>query len=90
MQDRSRQKKREKAVESLAEIADPLERLDALREFREQLEAMEQEAVSHARAWGSTWRDIGAIYGLSKQGAQQRFRRTVKPPDPAEPGDAQD
>jgi hypothetical protein len=27
-----------------------------------------------ARKAGATWNEIGACYGLSKQGAQQRFR----------------
>jgi hypothetical protein len=34
--------------------------------------------VADARAAGVTWIDIGALFGLSKQGAQQRFRRGRK------------
>jgi hypothetical protein len=38
------------------------------------LEALEADTVADARAAGATWGEIGALYGLSKQGAQQRFR----------------
>jgi hypothetical protein len=37
----------------------------------EELEAAQVEA---ARKAGATWIEIGACYGLTKQGAQQRFR----------------
>ena len=42
-----------------------------LREAAEELEAAQVEA---ARKAGATWNEIGACYGLTKQGAQQRFR----------------
>ncbi|THG33224.1 hypothetical protein [Naasia lichenicola] len=64
----------DRAIESLQQIADPLDRVDAVRLSREQLEALEDAAVRAARAAGITWKEIGALYGLSKQGAQQRFR----------------
>jgi hypothetical protein len=35
--------------------------------------------VTDARAAEVTWIDTAALYGLSKQGAQQRFRRRKKP-----------
>jgi len=38
------------------------------------VEALEAAAVRDARHAGVTWKAIGALYGLSKQGAQQRFR----------------
>ena len=37
----------------------------------EELEAAQADA---ARKAGVTWIEIGACYGLTKQGAQQRFR----------------
>jgi hypothetical protein len=67
-------KRFERAVEALAAIPDPLQRLDSVRTARERMEALEAAAVRDARAAGSTWKVIGALYGLSKQGAQQRFR----------------
>ena len=67
-------KRFERAVETLAAIPDPLLRVDAVRTARERMEALEAAAVRDARNAGATWKAIGALYGLSKQGAQQRFR----------------
>jgi hypothetical protein len=52
----------------------PLEKLDAARRLREAAEVLEQEAATAARAAGKTWTEIAAVYGMSKQAAQQRFR----------------
>jgi hypothetical protein len=52
----------------------PLLRLDAARRVREMAEELESAAVQAARDRGVTWTEIGACYGLTKQGAQQRFR----------------
>ena len=41
---------------------------------REAAEAEETALVLAARESGHTWSEIGALYGLTKQGAQQRFR----------------
>jgi len=75
-----------KALSTLAALPDPLERLDAIRGAREALEQLAQDAVDEARASGATWKQIGALYGISKQAAQQRFRRptadvAAPPPD---------
>jgi len=70
-------KRLNRTLESLRDIADPLRRLEAIRLCREQLEALEAAAVADARAAGVTWSQIGSGYGLSKQGAQQRFRSQV-------------
>lgn len=67
-------KRFDRAVDALLRIQDPVLRLDATRTARERLEAMEADAVHIARHAGVTWKAIGALYGLSKQGAQQRFR----------------
>jgi len=69
----------DRALAALREIPDPLGRLDAVRRSLEALEELEAAIVADARAAGVTWIDIGALYGLSKQGAQQRFRRRKKP-----------
>ena len=69
-------KRFDRAVQALQQIPDPLTRLDAVRRCVAELEQLEAQAVSDARAAGSTWVEIGALYGLSKQGAQQRFRRS--------------
>ena len=56
------------------EVPDPMRRLDSMRRSINQLEELETTTVADARAAGVTWNRIGALYGLSKQGAQQRFR----------------
>src|ERR1700749_4386985 len=52
----------------------PISRLDAARLLREAAEELETAEVTAARKAGATWNEIGACYGLTKQGAQQRFR----------------
>ena len=57
------------------DVADgPISRLQAARRLREAAEQLEAAQVEAARKAGATWIDIGACYGLTKQGAQQRFR----------------
>jgi hypothetical protein len=56
-------------------VADgPISRLEAARQLREAAEEVEAAQVDAARKAGVTWNEIGACYGLTKQGAQQRFR----------------
>lgn len=43
------------------------------RRVRETAEQLERDVVRDARRAGVTWADIGALYDMSKQGAQQRF-----------------
>jgi hypothetical protein len=58
-------------------VADgPMSRLEAARRLREAAEELEAAQVEAARKAGATWNEIGACYGLTKQGAQQRFRAT--------------
>jgi molybdenum cofactor biosynthesis enzyme len=52
----------------------PMNRLDAARRLREAAEELEAAQIEAARKAGATWNEIGACYGLTKQGAQQRFR----------------
>ena len=71
------------------DLADrPMSRLDAARRLREAAEELEAAQVEAARKAGATWMEIGACYGLTKQGAQQRFRaaRNQAKAVTAEPG----
>lgn len=74
MSERTELRRFERAVEALGAVPDPLVRVDVVRQARERLEALEVGAIRDARTAGATWKAIGALYGLSKQGAQQRFR----------------
>ena len=65
----------DRTVDALLDVPDPVRRLDAIRRYREALEDLEAATVTAAREAGATWVEIGSLYGLSKQGAQQRFRR---------------
>src|ERR1051325_1410983 len=47
---------------------------DANPRIREAADELEAAQVEAARKAGATWIEIGACYGLTKQGAQQRFR----------------
>jgi hypothetical protein len=70
------------------DIADgPVSRLDAARRLREAAEELEADQIEAARKAGATWNEIGACYGLTKQGAQQRFRaaRAQAQADPEPP-----
>ena len=62
------------ALGSLDAADAPMSRLDAARRLREAAEELEAAQVEAARKAGATWIEIGACYGLTKQGAQQRFR----------------
>jgi hypothetical protein len=71
--------KRILAALSAFDVADrPMSRLDAARRLREAAEELEAAQVEAARKGGATWLEIGACYGLTKQGAQQRFRAARK------------
>ena len=67
--------KRITAALAALNLADsPVSRLQAARQLREAAEELEAAQVAAARKAGITWIEIGACYGLTKQGAQQRFR----------------
>lgn len=78
MADPIHRKRLDKAAESITAIKDPLERLDAARKAREQFEQLELDQVRVLRDGGTTWSKIASLYGLTKQGAQQRFRAALK------------
>jgi hypothetical protein len=69
-----------RALDELKSIEDPLTRLNSVRLAREALDELEADTVVQARKAGLTWGAIGALYGLTKQGAQQRFRGARKGP----------
>ena len=72
------------------DVADsPMSRLDAARRLREAAEELEAAQVEAARKAGATWLEIGALYGLTKQGAQQRFRAARKQAAEADGGAGQ-
>ena len=52
-----------------------LDAVEAARDLRLAAERLERTQVKAARGHGVSWAKIGAAYGLSKQGAQQRFAR---------------
>ncbi len=62
------------ALSALEAAPDALSSLDAARRLRERSEELERDWVEAARKAGFSWSRIGALYGMSKQGAQQRFR----------------
>jgi hypothetical protein len=76
------------ALGALDVAASPMSRLDNARRLREAAEELEAAQVEAARKAGATWNEIGACYGLTKQGAQQRFRpaRSQAAPVTAAPG----
>lgn len=65
----------QRALSALKNEKNELARLALIREARDALDGLETSFVEGARVAGETWADIGAVYGTSKQGAQQRFRR---------------
>jgi hypothetical protein len=79
----------QRALRAHQAAADPLAALDAARVLREEAEDLERKSVDAVRAAGLSWAKIGALYGLTKQGAQQRFRRDSSGrTDPTGPRDA--
>lgn len=66
------------ALEAYESAPLALDALGAARAVREAAEALEVAAVGEVRAQGGTWTQIGAVYGTTKQGAQQRFRERIE------------
>ncbi|MBP2371809.1 hypothetical protein JOF36_007582 [Pseudonocardia parietis] len=63
------------ALEAVESADTVTARVSAGRRLRQVAEQLEAELVAQARAEGVRWVDIGQLYGTSKQGVQQRFRR---------------
>ena len=80
----------QRALRAHQAARDPLAALEAARTLREEAEQLERDSVDSVRATGTSWSKIGALYGLTKQGAQQRFRRDPShrtgPTDPGKAG----
>lgn len=66
------------ALGAYVDGGDALARVDAARRIREAAEELEAAAIRAARDGGATWSALGGLYGLTKQGAQQRFRPVVE------------
>lgn len=58
--------------------AEALGALDTARRAREAADSAELAAVREARRAGASWARIGELYGLTKQGAQQRFKKATE------------
>lgn len=59
----------------------PLRGLRAICELRETLDRLERQFATEARLGGSTWADIGASLGISRQAAWVRHRPFVNATD---------
>jgi hypothetical protein len=76
-------------------VRDVITAADNLKRARRRVEAADQalrEAVTQARRDGASWADVGAVLGITRQSAQQRFGRArvpltdpAPPPEPAPP-----
>ena len=60
-----------------AEVGDPRVALRAIAELRGRLHELEEYHVETALARGSSWSEIGAALGISKQAAHKRFAPRV-------------
>jgi hypothetical protein len=61
------------SLRSLDRTGEPLEAVAVARRIREAAEDLERARVKEARERGVSWREIGLLYEMSKQAAQQRF-----------------
>ncbi|MGJ3508831.1 hypothetical protein [Enemella sp. A6] len=61
------------ACDDFQQAADPLAAVEIAQQVGSLAEKVQHEAVRAARQQGVSWSKIGAVFGLSKQGAQQRF-----------------
>lgn len=68
----------QEAIAELDHAPDPQTRLAVVHRIRALADELELAEVRAARGQGTSWSKIGAVYGLTKQGAQQRFRRDDK------------
>lgn len=66
----------------LQSCKDPLQGVELARRIAELATELEQRTVRSARQQGASWSRIGAVFGLSKQGAQQRFGKKSKGTSP--------
>ena len=74
----------ERALAATKAAEPGLPTLQAAHDLRRLAERLERAEVARARAEGLSWSKIGSVYGLSKQGAQQRFRDQLEDPAAAD------
>lgn len=56
---------------------DPADRLACIEAIRARLDEAEDATVAEMRRNGSTWANVGDLYGLTRQAAQMKFRDRV-------------
>ena len=61
----------------VGDVGDPLDALEAVRELRRQLDALEEQYVRAALARGASWDVIGSALGVSRQAADKRLAPRV-------------
>lgn len=66
-------------IEELSRPGSPQAGVAAARDLSAAAEAALQAAIDRARTAGSSWREIGAVLGTSRQAAFQRFGHPVDP-----------
>ena len=54
-----------------------VERVTAVRTLISGVTVLEDEILRDARQHGMSWEAIGRVYGITRQGAQQRFGRNA-------------
>lgn len=60
-----------------------LELVALSRAARAETDVLLAAAVTSARGAGCTWEQVGAVLGMTRQAAQQRYGRAAAPADPA-------
>lgn len=78
MSSRVHVKQLRRALEAFEVAPDVIAALEAARRLRKAAETLEYAKVNEARRAGVTWEEIGWIYDMSRQGAQQRFKGAGK------------
>lgn len=63
---------------------EPAQALSAVVALRSRLEALEREHVRAMLASGSSWKDVAAVLGITRQAAHRRFRDLPQRPRPSE------
>ena len=66
-----------KKLSELAATKDARSRLVLAHEIQRAAVVLEQQSVADARDAGMTWTQIGALFGMTKQAAQQRFKSSA-------------
>lgn len=61
------------ALDDVGRASDHIARLAAANKLLTLARVLQHDAVGDARSDGVTWREIGDVHGLTRQGAFQRF-----------------